>query len=162
MRPDRPSRGAIRSRPACRVRSRGGPTGSSARASSRRSCALWLRSHDPPHGGREARPLGVLLLEALPSRCGETVELRTPITVRGFPLRFDPPLHLETLERRIQGSKFDDQCLAGSIAECLRNAVAVQGSAFQRSEHQHLEQPVQRFHMKKLYIKSICISTEWR
>jgi hypothetical protein len=36
----------------------------------------------------------------------------------------------------------------------------VQGSAFERPEHQHLEQPVQRFHMMTVYIKSVFISTE--
>src|SRR5258705_9912378 len=65
------------------------------------------------HRGRQPVPTVHFLAEAPLSGGGERVELRAAVVVRRAPLGVEEPLVFEPVERRIEGSLFDQERAAG-------------------------------------------------
>src|SRR5262245_44625373 len=95
---------------------------------------------DRGDGRRETPPVRALAIELLPTGPGQLVELCPPPQVAGFPLRRDPALLLELVQRRIERSVADLQRVAGDLAEPLADRPAMH-----RPEREDLQdQKVQR------------------
>src|SRR5438128_8510705 len=88
-----------------------------------------------------ARPLGQQLRAAGPR---QPVLARPLLLLRDLPLRRDPPLLLEAVERGIERSGVDLQYLAGAGADRLRDPVAVARPPLQRPQDEEAERALQQ------------------
>src|SRR5947209_19842049 len=82
-----------------------------------------------PHlgdGEDEPVPARLLLLELAPARLRERVELGAAARLVHLPLRGDPALLLDAVERRVDRSLLDFEHLARHLPDALDDAVAVQ------------------------------------
>src|SRR5262245_14802324 len=94
---------------------------------------------DRGNSGRETLPVRALAIELLPTGPGQLVELCPPPQVAGFPLRRDPALLLELVQRRIERSIADLQRVAGDLAEPLADRPAVHRSQCEDLEDQQVK-----------------------
>src|SRR5215813_15321021 len=92
------------------------------------------RAHDRGDRRGETLPLRRFLVERAAAGARERVVLRAAIVVALRPLRGDPAVLLELVERRVQRALADLEHLARHLADALRD-----GPAVHRLERDHLE-----------------------
>src|SRR5947209_2801144 len=96
------------------------------------SCLLQL--HDAGDRRRQAAPVGGFLLEMPAAGPRERVELRAAVVLARLPLRGDPPLLLQLVQRRIQRPVADLENVARDLFQALADRPPVQ--RFERDDFQ--------------------------
>src|SRR5437762_5888219 len=107
------------------------------------------RSDDQRDRRGEPLPRCGFLLELFPSGFRQRVELRASLVFGDAPLRGDPTLVLETLERGIERSLLDQQHVVGELSNPPRDGPPVQRLEHERLEDEQIERAldeVDRFH----------------
>src|SRR5262249_36018855 len=74
----------------------------------------------------------------------ERVELRTAAQFRVFPFGLNPPLLLQPVKCRIEGSLLYGQDIVGKIQDSFGNAPAVQRLAPQSFENQQIQRSLEK------------------
>src|SRR6185436_16697367 len=108
-------------------------------------------------GAHELGPFRCFLVQAFAAGRREPVDLRPAVVLRRLPLRVDPALQLETLQRRVQRTELDAEPIARAVANRADDGVAVQRTEQERPQNQEVEHAVEGFHIERLYIKTVCI-----
>jgi hypothetical protein len=78
-----------------------------------------LERDDERDSVRETGPVGGLPFEMTVTGTSERVEFRTPVVIRGSPLRRDPPALLKLVQCRIQGPITHLEDLGRHLSEAL-------------------------------------------
>src|SRR5262245_11121559 len=94
---------------------------------------------DGRDGAREPLPVGAFAFEVLATRAGQVVELRAPPEVARLPLRGDPALLLELVQRGVERSVADLQRVIGDLPEALADRPAVHRLERQNLQDQEVE-----------------------
>jgi hypothetical protein len=89
-------------------------------------------------GGEPFPQRGFLLELFLPGLC-KGVVLRAAVLLGHAPLRLDPPLIFEALQRRVERPLLDQQDVARQLTDTARDRPAVQRFEGQRLEDQQVE-----------------------
>ena len=105
------------------------------------------RSEHFRNGGRQAAPARALERQLSPAGRRDAVVLRALIVVGELPLRVDPALPLETMQRRIEGTVIDVEHLIGAGAERNADTVAVLGSPLQGPQNQQVERALEQIRL---------------
>src|SRR5881396_1746804 len=90
-------------------------------------------------GSRKALPIGGLFDELLAPGRSQLVELGLAVVLRSAPLRTDPSLLLQTIERRIKRALLHSQSLFGHLADQHRDSEPVHRAELKRLEDKHIE-----------------------
>src|SRR5688572_1142152 len=99
-------------------------------------------------------------MQALPAGRREPVYLRPAVVLRRLPLRADPALQLQPLQRRVERPELDVEPVAGAVANRAGNRVAVQRAEQERSKDEEIEHAVEGFHILRDSISSLSLYKE--
>src|SRR5439155_12463185 len=95
------------------------------------------------HGLRETLPALPLLAELLAARARQFVEAGPSVVLRGAPLRPDPTLRLQAIERGIERALVDLQDVLGELLNPLGDPPAVHGRREQGLQDKDIEGPLE-------------------
>src|SRR6202162_3048328 len=92
---------------------------------------------------REPLPAFLLLGELLSAAAGQLVEAGAPVVLRGAPLRADPPLRFQAVERRVQRPLVDLEDILGELLDPLGDPPSVHRRCPQRLQDENVESPLE-------------------
>src|SRR5450432_486853 len=84
------------------------------------------------------------LAELLPPGRGDRVVARAPAGRGLAPLRSDPPLFLESLERRVERPLLDGEHIVGELLDVLGDRVAMLRLQRERLQNEHIERALEK------------------
>src|SRR4029079_18799643 len=87
----------------------------------------------------ELRPAVSFAQQLRPAGRRQLVVLGPLVRFADAPLGFEPAAFYETMERRIEGARFDFQQLVGAGADCLPDTVAVLRTPLEGPQDEHVE-----------------------
>src|SRR5687767_10170081 len=99
-------------------------------------------------------------MQALPAGRREPVHLRPAVVLRRLPLRADPALQLQPLQRRVERPELDVEPVAGAVANRAGDRVPVQRAEQERSKDEEVEHAVEGFHILRDSISSLSLYKE--
>src|ERR1039458_2910997 len=113
------------------------------------SCLVSCLFQHPPDRHRQPRPRFRLHAELLAPRCRQFVKPRAPPHLRSAPFRRDPPLVLQTVQRRIERSLVDPQHIPRNLLDGLGDGPPVLRPGLRSEENQQIERALQQveFHV---------------
>src|SRR4051812_23675894 len=97
------------------------------------------RPHHQRDRGREPLPRCGFLFELLTPGASQRVVLRAALLLGDAPLRADPPLMLEPLQRRIQGPLLHQQDVVGELPDARGDRPPVHRLEGQRLENEQIQ-----------------------
>src|SRR5215472_18884216 len=86
----------------------------------------------------------MLVRQLLFSRSGQAVGFHSLFVFRDRPLRADPALPLQPMQRRVKRAGIDLEYLAGVGPNCLTDSVSVLWPPLKRLENEQVERPLQQ------------------
>jgi len=92
-------------------------------------------------GACEAVPAQGFFAQALAAGGGERVELGAAIVLGGAPVCFQQPLADEAKESGVERALFDEQCVAGDLADAQEDAVSVKRTERDGAQDEQVEVP---------------------
>ena len=109
------------------------------------SCLTLLPrwAQDGRHGLHNPNPAGLFGGQLLFARYGQTVDLGALLILGNFPLRGDPSLPFQAVQRRIERSGIDPQNLAGIGPDRLTDAVTMPRTPLQGLQNEQIERALQ-------------------
>src|SRR6266542_2220017 len=103
------------------------------------SCFLRLCREGRTAGSREPIPAVRLFAQTLAARGGEFVKLGPPIVLRRAPPRLEQSLTYQAKQTWIEGTLFDQQCIARDLSDTQKEAVPVQWAERDRPQDEEIE-----------------------
>src|SRR5689334_24179163 len=107
------------------------------------SALAVFRPENAPDGPGERAPLAALFEQLFAALGSERVKPRLAIVRRDAPLRRNPALRLQPLQRRIQRAVLDQQHVFGLFLDNARDALPMLWAKHQRAQNQQIEGALQ-------------------